>query len=385
MRKYLLLITLLLSERLANASSLFPNLDTVDAQFFEQVVTTDFPPNEPKLETPSLENVDEEEVYTLPLPAEGYAYLMKHIQSLNPLTYENLKACEEKMGVPCLRKNGKPNGKDYLLPPTDESQGYPIIVLPSNFAPWERTYDQAEEINYLNTVIQNYNPIPPTTLQEQLHFLTIVEQLAPELYIKIITVDPTGENHIKRFWSKSSRGAQLQISEKDGLPIIRVGTTLIDESPAIQQYVVGHELGHYALDHDGEYDDYTAYDKKMNPKNATEDYSEKYSPFVEILEHAYNRSQEEEADRFSIMNLGAPLEGGIAYFKKKTHKSRRKTFNQDHPLHNARIAHLESLRREVELQKAHGTILPPIDWDTLIQRYTKRYTKESEKELQEAL
>ena len=59
----------------------------------------------------------------------------------------------------------------------------------------------------------------------------------------------------------------------------------------------------------------------------------------------------------------------------------KKTFDSTHPLWEARIAHLESLRREVELQKAHADNPVPINWDTIIEKYKTIFGEEMQEEL----
>ena len=321
----------------------------------------------------SAYNIPETEVY-------GYWPL---VQKINPTAYLAIRPT-------CFKRAAA----DYTGPTVypDPYGGLPYLVIPATKNPSTIT------INDLTDPITEWYKLYKQTLppgvpeDERAHFLEIIKELAPKLYTKIIAIDPTGEHHILRH-EDGSNASVIPLLE-DGFPLIRVGTEIRNFPLDWQKFIIGHELGHYVLGH---FKTHAAPHDTLNTENeeAQEYASGKKMagqlPFKPTFEKAFSRIQEYEADRFSILGFGTAIDDGIAWRQERIKQIKKEegvqehpekeTFNRTHPQDDARIKHLESLRPEVELQKAHGETPPPIDWNALIEKYKKG----SWEELQEAL
>ena len=317
------------------------------------------------------------------LPQSRYEEYMNLINEVNPPAYEALKQCAEELSKPCLKHASAGYTGNAVRPPTDASYNYPIIVMKS----LKKNQDKKLELTRIAAEwYKQYEETFPITAEERIHFLTLIESLLPELYAKIIAVDPTGFNHIKRQDDKN--GAGVLPSLKDGLPLILVGAELRKFPLGVQRFIIGHELGHYVLGH---FKTHAAPHTTLNTeKKEPQEYASGRKiagqlPFTLTFENAFSRVKEYEADRFSILGCGTAIDDGITYCTNQTSDnpthSKTKTFKRTHPLFEQRIKHFESLRPEVELQKAHDESFPPIDWNALVEKYKKN----SWKELEEAL
>ena len=191
-----------------------------------------------------------------------------------------------------------------------------------------------------------------------------INELAPTLYKLIIKVDPTGKDHIFRDPRLGPSGASMRPSFVTGLPVTAVGTSVMDWPPGIMKFTIGHELSHYVLGH------------------MLDEYHGDYPP-EDILKRARQRINENECDRMAILEFGVSIDDGIAavqrwlkeseeYTKPKEYQApQRKTFKSTHPLLADRLKNLESLRREVEINKARNVPRKVIDWEKLAQENKK--------------
>jgi ankyrin repeat protein len=186
------------------------------------------------------------------------------------------------------------------------------------------------------------------------YIVSIIKSLAPALYEAIVAVDSMAMDHITRH--SDANNASVSVSCVDGLPVIRVGDNTQNWPLKELNFVIAHELGHYALGH-------------LKSKE----------PSKKFLQLAFNRTEEYEADRFAIIDLGVPVDDAITWAqnaineqnKYKISNSRYDTLNSTHPLSKARITHFEELRREVELRKAQKRAPQKIDWKKIAEDYLK--------------
>lgn len=302
------------------------------------------------------------------LPSKTYNEYMDLLRELDPIFYKNLINCEKALGEPCLKV-----GREKRIIDSSKTKGYEVIVLHHiiNRVPYE------QKKNYLLSQAKDYKT--PITQEERNRILTLLNHLAPELYQKIIAVDPTGEHHILR--TPEKRIACVSRSLDDGLPIIELETKTERYTDSELTFILAHELAHYILGH---------FKEKQTPTHKIlDDASTTYKntlPYKETFENSATRVEEYEADRFAIINLKAPLEGGLSWMKNELEKNQpitnkglaKETFKSTHPLFEQRIEHLENLERDIEWQTTHPTT--PIDWDTLINQY-KGKTQEELNEL----
>jgi hypothetical protein len=209
-------------------------------------------------------------------------------------------------------------------------------------------YDATLQIDSQN--VNKSKILSLTSLQkERLNILGVIKDLAPSLYQAMIAADPNGINHI--VWNEELGAMNISVlpSNKDGLPVIYVGS-LASQIPREQlKFIIAHELGHYALDH-----------------FSSSAFSE------EILEHAFSRSTESEADRFAIMQLGANIDDAIAAGKTLSlYVSKRPSALQStHPFWQTRIEHFNELRRELEARRRQPQ---QINWKELVAHYLKKF------------
>lgn len=104
-----------------------------------------------------------------------------------------------------------------------------------------------------------------------------------------------------------------------------------------------------------------------------------------VFEGTFNlaqaRAREYEADRMAIIDFGITIDDAIAAAKRllelvKEHEiemPKKETFKTSQPLWKDRIEHLESLRPEVELNKACKVQRKPVEWKKLAQEYLHKY------------
>ena len=148
--------------------------------------------------------------------------------------------------------------------------------------------------------------------------LSIINDLAPSLYETIIKFDPTGIDHIKEHEDKYN--ASVNYSLDDGLPIIYIGSEEI-KLPILELHrLIGHELGHYVLNHIKKKP--TLSHKLLQKEVSGEEFKKGKKvagqlPFEKTFERAFSRIQEYEADRFAVIELGVPIDSAIAASKRR--------------------------------------------------------------------
>ena len=300
-----------------------------------------------------------------PFPADEYEQYMQLIKAIDPVVYEQLNEYEAYFSEPGLLKSQYVFNEDV-----QEKNGYPIIIL--NLQKGESEESQKLE---LEIAISLYKACIP--LKERTAVLALIKSLAPELYQEIVAVDPTGKDHLK--FDKYPTNASVSRSPKDDLPVITLGKNILQDPQEEQRFIIGHELGHYALGHRD-----LSHHKPIHttlktvpdlPQDSATERKNSRFKFEEAFCRAYSRENEYEADRFSILTMKTNSDAASSWFQKSTlqaqsqNKSARHTFLNTHPQNHARIEHFESLSREVELQKARGEKGAPINWKALIEKY----------------
>ena len=222
--------------------------------------------------------------------------------------------------------------------------------------------------------IHSFNPPETASFNEReryhrLYILKIINSLAPELYNEIIKVDQNGEDHII-YNDKSYYGATIKAAN-DGLPLLKVGERFPKRGYLSNRCTIAHELGHYVLL--GHTEDKLAAIKHSSLATIN---SYPSCPGIRLdfkcaFLYSQLRIQEYEADRFAVLNMGMLINDMIKTFNTRDANHGNKTFNATHPRLEQRLEHIKNLKREVELQKAHGGKLPQINWNSLIEEHRK--------------
>jgi hypothetical protein len=330
---------------------------------------------------------DEEDQF----PREEYEHYMKLIKELDPKAYARLKQCEADTGMQCIEK-ASGHESAMITFPSEETKGYPFIVIPSLLEFNDLTTDEVYQKSSLNIWLPLYNDterIVPMTAAERKKIMEAIKSVDPAAYEAIVKVDPTGENHISRDYTGS--GGTIDASVVDGLPDLRIdpfySTLPFNELRA----VIAHELAHYVLGHF--FESYRLTHRILKAKTeGAQSFGKKGKkvagqlPFKETFTNARQRVEENECDRMAIIEFGIPIDDAIAQAnrvlievkEKELKNPQKETFQSTHPLWAARIKHLESLRPEVELRKAQKKQRKPIDYEALAKKYLKKYEKENE-------
>ncbi len=309
-------------------------------------------------------------------PKEEYEHYLNLIRTIDAEAYKKLVGFEIKND-----QDGLLNG-NYLeiISGNEESNGYPIIVMPS-IMDWTIN---AQKDFLKNNILSTYNQMPiisKITESERHNTLEIINQIDPKLYTLITNVDPEGIKHIERDYSSGPIASTA--SEDDGLPIILIGEKVKLLSTEEKKAVIAHELGHFALEHVKERKGpIIALKITVDPKKNTKIVTGQL-PFEETFDLAYSRINEYEADRFSVINLGIDVDTAIATqkklisdeFNKSLSELQRETFKRTHPWGKDRIAHFNELRREVELNKARNKQQKPIQWEEIAKDYVKWFSE----------
>lgn len=311
-------------------------------------------------------------------PKTEHDYWMNFIQQINPQTYATLKKCEASNGKPCIEMKIDEDIPS-IVPGNEETHGYPILLINPELKLWG---EETKKL-YLDADLKEYNQTPGAifaiTADERKYILEIIKEFAPVLYQEIVTVDPSGADHIK---SHSGGGAAVNSSVKDGLPDILVGYNYLHLPKNELRAALAHELSHYVLGHFKE----LILTHKALQKVATQEFKKGKKvigqlPFEESFSSAYSRIKEFEADRFAVIEFGIPIDDAIAWAKDralagKEHQletPQKETFKTTHPLWMARIKQFEELRREVELNKARNKKPAQIDWKKLAANYLQEW------------
>ncbi len=312
--------------------------------------------------------------HDLPLfPKDKYHEYMEIIKELDESVYKDLIACEKELGKPCLRP-----GKNFeIIPLNDGTHGYPIILLGQDFK------EHSAQETYLKRVIQAYKQAYALT-EERTKVLRIIKDFAPELYTELVAVDPTGKNHIRR-----GHTAITTITH-DRFPLFTVSYSHTMELPEDQlRFILGHELSHYVQD---VHDILNSVSPTHKAMKGNETLPQEYArgrkkisgqlPFEETFNKARIRTKEYGADAGSVMHFKTNIDAAIAWLQNQTMRREEEykiakqplptTFTTTHPLPKDRIAHLRSLRPEVERRKASGQKPAPIDWKALMEKYKNR-------------
>ncbi len=320
---------------------------------------------------------------------EDYNRFMDTIKSIDSEIYKSLKDCEIANSKPCLKKEFN-SIVATVENPTQENHWYPTMSV----HPEILTHCHGYNKKLLQINFEHYKSKQLTFRGERNAVLEVIRSLAPELYDLIITVDPTGENHIKRHANKD--GASVAASPIDGLPVIKIGTNWIHRSD--DAWTIGHELGHYVLGHCGLITKTEPFCETLSKKINSEtsgyqgkkvDHKKKETNplinFQETFKNTYSRNQEYEADRFALVDFGINLDNAVVAALNEDVFEENETFNDEnprnkatfrkmHPLMDDRIKHMQSLSREIELhENLYGIGNPtPIDWARLAQEYRDR-------------
>jgi len=214
--------------------------------------------------------------------------------------------------------------------------------------------------------------------------MSIIKSIAPDLWQEIKKVDSTGINHVKEH-KEFNVGATL--ADQDCLPIIFIHPFYLNLPLDEVTFIIGHELGHYVSGHIG--DEPFLFHHALNEEEKKD--QETVEPkefrkgrkiagqlsFESTLKKAYERTKEDEADRFSILQFGTSIDAGISFGErminlfnnKPKNEPEKETFKRAHKFWFDRIKHLESLRREVEIRKNRKPT--PINWKGLVENYKK--------------
>jgi hypothetical protein len=275
---------------------------------------------------------------------------------------------------------------------SEETKGYPFIVIPSLLELYGLPTDEAYQKSILNLWLPLYNDterIVPITDAERKKIMEVIKSVDPAAYEALVKVDPTGVNHISRDYTGS--GATIDASVVDGLPDLQIEPFYSSLPFNELRAVIAHELAHYVLGHF--FESYRLSHRILKAKTeGAQSFGKKGKkvagqlPFKETFENARQRVKEDECDRMAIIEFGIPIDDAIAQAKRVLTKVKeselknpqKETFQSTHPLWAARIKHLESLRSEVELRKAQKKQRKPIDYEALAKKYLKKYEKENE-------
>lgn len=325
-------------------------------------------------------------------PKAEHEYWMKLIKEVNSVAYEVLKKCEAAAsGKPCLEMVIDKDLDGIIKPGTEETHGYPILLL--NPASKLFADESIQKKMILKPLLEKYVDAVAAfsiTEKESKYILEFIKDLAPDLYKLIVAVDPTGANHILKY-ARGGRNASVVPSIKDGLPEIKITADFLLLPKNELLYVLGHELGHYILGHlqptpplahKGLQTITTQKRilKKEGKKEGRPIEVMEQLPAEETFKKAFTRIQEFEADRFAVIEFEIPIDDAIANEKRtaeigneRLRMRQQETFKRTHPFSLDRIKYLEELRREVELRKAQKRQPMKINWKDLADNYLQKW------------
>ena len=208
--------------------------------------------------------------------------------------------------------------------------------------------------------------VPELTQTEKMKIMEIIESLDYTLYQELVAVDPMGVEHIQ---ADKERGAAVMPSIEDGLPIFAVSARALKLPARELRFILAHELGHYVLRHYIQDFEYNVCHRALTKQPKLPG---KLS-FEDAFHYAYDRTVEDEADRFAIIEFRINVDDAIALAERwrlevqedELRNPEKKTFQRGHPLWATRIQHLNALRGEVELRRAKNLLPTPINWKAL--------------------
>lgn len=314
---------------------------------------------------------------------QDYEYYLELAQEINPSAYTKLLQCGDELGLPCIQHfTGEP-GEEFIIFRSETTKGWPILLIDFNYFNKLSVEFQKKFFKIFLEMYNDKEVIPPLTADQRESILKIIESLAPQLYTYIIKNDPTGLKHIKRPYhpSQDTRLFLISSPKKNGLPIIYVGLDALNLPINEQRFALAHELGHYALGHVKRGQKQLIKHPMLEKQQGTIEFKKGKKvtgqlPFEKTFKNAWQRSQEEEADRFAIVNLGVDIDDAIALAKRLLKAGKeyeldtpeKETFKSTHPLWSSRIEHLNELRREVEIRK-HRKEQEHVDWEKIHKTY----------------
>lgn len=356
--------------------AVWPTITGVTKKTDEQPKTQLTKKESPASQAPSKEKIISEELPDYSFPREEYEHYMRLFKEIDSNIHAQLQQCEKDLGEPCIAK--AVDIEDQIEPGTNETKGYPIIVIRSL-----KDWGEKAQKEYLKTFVDEYkNLTTPITQKERDAVLDLIKTVAPELYDILIKKDPTGKNHIER---DTYGGFSSLASFDDGLPTIAVDAVVLGKYPRkYNEASIAHELGHYVSGHFFQINQPTHSHSITNSSEQKLKTGKKFGgklPPAETFDLAKQRIKEHEADRSEILDFDIDIDTAIASAKalqadaqEPPHKGPAKgTFKKTHPFWDDRIKHFESLRSEAELKKAHGKGKTVFNWQKLANEYVKLY------------
>ena len=325
-----------------------------------------------------------------PYPEDQYLKILELIREIDPESYAMLKECSERLGIACVQHNLNYFGITYNKRGTD-GVVYPILVpllSPDHPSFKSRLIDNLQEF-YKSAFNERHDYETNFITQEQRFYslkkwlnkrwldafdrplfrkidpnniLSIVREIAPYLYGKIVEQDPLGRYNLKVY---KEGIAAVRCSAYNGLPVFDIHPEFETLSKNEQRFILGHELGHFVLDH-------LHYTVSAPPKHLMlfpDSPAGQHSK--EIFKMAKRRIRELEADRFAVINLGIDYRDGLEWMQREVREELEepiKIFESSHPLFPQRIAHLQELGENLELGRERLNLMTPEDWDYAIAR-----------------
>jgi hypothetical protein len=311
---------------------------------------------------------------------EEYEHYMALIRELDPEVHATLKQCEKDLGGPCIDQAGD-DEDDMVEDGSEATEGYPIMVLKPMKGVPVGAQKQILRLPIMWYKDKMKDMAPRMTTEERQKLLQGIKAVDQGAYDAIIKVDPTGENHIKR---SHSGGTWIIASKVDGYPVLNLEPSVVEQSWNEMLCTIAHELSHYVLGH--LYETYNLSHRELNAERTSREFKKGKKvagqlPFTETFERARSRIKENEADRMMIIQFGINLDDAISQAKRLLVKAEeassdmphKETFQETHPLWINRIKQFESLRPEVELNKARNVQRKKINWKQLARKYVKKY------------
>lgn len=302
-------------------------------------------------------------------PTQEYEHYMQLIKELDEESYNELQACQKINKTPCIDKL---ISIEFLVEPSSpKTHGYPFLAFKSL-----KNVPREKQKELLKKYIEKYHEELPLQTEERKKVISIIKSIAPELYEEIEKIDAGGSNHIKR----SHYGTESSVSSLDGLPKIYVDHFTAQLPFNELKSTIAHELAHYVLEHFNTENLVSHHLLSHQEEKSTRHFrkGKKISgllPLKETFQNAYQRTKEDEADRFAILEFGVNIDDAISNAKKKAKRAyeefyvhpEKETFKSTHKFWKDRIQHLEYLRREVEIRKNRKSA--PINWQELAKHY----------------